>query len=128
MTIPSTLKYTATHEWVKLEDDGLVSCGITDFGQEQLGDMVYVGAPEIGRKVEAGEACGVVESVKAASDVYAPVAGEIVAVNDALADAPEAVNQDAYAAWIFRIRPSASSDIDTLLDADAYRKVVDSAA
>lgn len=128
MNIPSDLKYTATHEWARTEADGSVSVGITYFGQEQLGDMVYVGAPEIGRQVEAGEACGVVESVKAASDVYAPVAGVVAAVNDELANAPEAVNQDAYAAWIFRIRPADTAGLGALLDAAAYQKVVESAS
>ncbi|MBS4096409.1 MAG: glycine cleavage system protein GcvH [Sulfuricella sp.] len=129
MNLPNDLKYTATHEWAKAEADGTVSCGITHFGQEQLGDMVYVGAPEIGRQVQTGDACGVVESVKAASDLYAPLSGEVTAVNDELANAPEAVNQDAYAAWIFRIRPiAAPADLSALLDATDYRKLVDSAA
>lgn len=128
MNLPNDLKYTATHEWARVEADGSVSVGITHFGQEQLGDMVYVGAPEVGRKVEAGEACGVVESVKAASDVYAPVAGVVVAVNDELANAPEAVNQDAYAAWIFRLQPADPATLGTLLDAAAYRKEVESAS
>jgi glycine cleavage system H protein len=123
MNIPTNLKYTATHEWAKLEDDGSISCGITEFGQEQLGDMVYVGAPEIGRQVAGGEACGVVESVKAASDVYAPLSGEVTAVNDVLANAPETVNQDPYGAWIFRLAPANPGDFAALLDAAAYEKI-----
>src|SRR5512143_4143991 len=98
MNIPANLRYTASHEWVRTEADGTVSIGITDHAQAALGDLVYLELPEVGRKVAAAEACAVVESVKAASDVYAPVAGEVVAVNSALADAPEQVNQDAYAA------------------------------
>ncbi|HEX7557956.1 MAG TPA: glycine cleavage system protein GcvH, partial [Usitatibacter sp.] len=105
MKLPQELRYTATHEWVRRESDGSVSVGITDHAQEQLGDIVFVEAPPAGRKVAAGEAVGVVESVKAASDIYAPVAGEIVAGNADLSAAPERVNEDAFAAWIFRIKP-----------------------
>ena len=102
MNIPKELKYTQSHEWARSEADGTVSVGITDHAQEQLGDIVFVEAPKPGRKVAAGEAVGVVESVKAASDIYSPVAGEIVAGNDALADAPEKVNADAYGCWLFQ--------------------------
>src|SRR5947207_13384007 len=102
MNTPKELRYTSSHEWVRREPDGTVSVGITDHAQEQLGDIVFVESPQRGRRVKAGEAITVVESVKAASDVYSPVAGEIVDANDALAQAPEQVNQDAYAAWMFR--------------------------
>jgi glycine cleavage system H protein len=123
MNIPKDLRYTESHEWARLEADGTVSVGISDHAQEQLGDIVFVEPPKAGRKVAKGEAVGVVESVKAASDIYAPVAGEIVAGNDALADAPDAVNADAYAAWIFRIKPDDGADLGKLLDAAAYEKV-----
>ena len=122
MKLPKDLRYTATHEWVRRESDGTVSIGITDHAQEQLGDVVFVEAPQPGRKVAAGEAIGVVESVKAASDIYAPVAGEVVAANAELAAAPEKVNEDALAAWMFRIKPSSAADVDKLLDAAAYEK------
>jgi glycine cleavage system H protein len=107
---------------VKRETDGTVTIGITDHAQEQLGDIVFVEAPKPGRKVKAGEAIGVVESVKAASDIYAPVAGEVVAANDTLSAAPEKVNEDAFASWMFRIRPDDLADVDKLLDAGAYEK------
>ena len=123
MNIPKELKYTESHEWVRQEADGTVAIGITDHAQEQLGDIVFVESPKAGRKVAKGEAVGVVESVKAASDIYAPVAGEIVAGNDALADAPEQVNADAYGSWMFRIKPDNAADLGQLLDAAAYEKV-----
>jgi len=122
MKLPKDLRYTASHEWVRRESDGAVSVGITDHAQEQLGDVVFVEAPQVGRKVAAGEAVGVVESVKAASDIYAPVAGVIVAANADLASAPEGVNADAFAAWMFRIKPANAADIDKLMDATAYEK------
>jgi glycine cleavage system H protein len=122
MKLPQELRYTATHEWVRRETDGTVSVGITDHAQEQLGDIVFVEAPQAGRKVAAGEAVGVVESVKAASDIYAPVAGEIVAGNAELSAAPEKVNEDAFAAWIFRIKPANAAEVEKLLDAAAYEK------
>ena len=123
MNIPKDLRYTESHEWVKRESDGSFSIGITDHAQEQLGDIVFVEPPKPGRKVQAGEAVGVVESVKAASDIYSPVAGEIVASNDALSGAPEQVNSDAYGAWMFRVKPDDASAFDKLLDAAAYEKV-----
>jgi glycine cleavage system H protein len=123
MNIPQELKYTQTHEWARVDPDGTVAVGITDHAQEQLGDIVFVEAPKAGRRVAAGEAVGVVESVKAASDIYAPVAGEIVAGNDALADAPEKVNEDAYGAWLYRIRPDNPAQLAGLLDAEAYGKI-----
>ena len=124
MKIPDNLKYTTTHQWVRMEADGTATVGITDHAQEQLGDVVFVQQPEVGRKVQQGEACAVVESVKAASDIPAPVSGEIVAVNTALADAPGRLNQEPYAAWLFRIKPSNATKVGALLDAAAYLKTV----
>ena len=119
--IPVDLKYTKSHEWVRMNDDGSVTVGISDSAQDQLGDMVFIEVPEAGQSVTAEEACAVVESVKAASDVYAPVSGEVVEANESLADSPETVNQDAYGeGWIFRIQPSDASALDALMDADAY--------
>lgn len=127
MKIPQELRYTATHEWIRLADDGTATVGITDHAQEQLGDVVFVELPETGRRVKAGEECAVVESVKAASDIYAPVAGEIVEVNQALVDAPEGINADAYAAWLFRLRPANTADATQLLDAAAYQAEIEQA-
>lgn len=124
MSTPEDLKYTTTHQWVRVEADETVSVGITDHAQEQLGDVVFVQHPEIGRKVKQGETCAVVESVKAASDIPAPVSGEIVGVNPAVADAPEKLNQEPYAAWLFRIRPGNAAELAGLLDAAAYLKTV----
>jgi glycine cleavage system H protein len=119
--IPVDLKFVKTHEWARLNDDGSVTVGISDNAQEQLGDMVFVELPEVGQELSAEEACAVVESVKAASDVYAPISGEVVEVNEGLADSPETVNQDAYGeGWIFRIQPSAAVELDELMDAEAY--------
>lgn len=122
MKLPKELRYTASHEWVRRESDGTVSVGITDHAQEQLGDVVFVETPQAGRKVAAGESIGVVESVKAASDIYAPVAGQVVAANGDLASTPEKVNEDAFSAWMFRIKPDDPAAIDSLLDAAAYEK------
>jgi glycine cleavage system H protein len=122
MNVPAELKYTASHEWARREADGTVTVGITDFAQEALGDVVYVELPEVGRTVAAQEACAVVESVKAASDIYAPVAGKVVAVNEAVKDKPETINADAYAAWMFRLEPANAADLDTLLSAEAYKQ------
>ena len=124
MNIPANLRYTSSHEWLRRETDGTVTVGITDHAQAQLGDLVFIELPKAGRKVGAGEACAVVESVKAASDVYAPLAGEIVAANADVAATPEAVNQDAYAAWLFRIRPTEPSAMDAMLDARGYQAVI----
>ncbi len=119
--IPTELKYTKSHEWVRLEADGSVTVGISDHAQEALGDLVYVEAPEVGRTLSAGEACAVVESVKAASDVYAPVAGAVLAGNEALADAPETLNEDPYGdGWIMKLKPDNAQDLAGLLDAAAY--------
>jgi glycine cleavage system H protein len=123
MNVPKDLRYTESHEWVRRESDGSFSVGITDHAQEQLGDIVFVEPPKPGRKVQAGEAVGVVESVKAASDIYAPLSGEVVASNDALAGSPEQVNQDAYGAWMYRLKPTDASAFEKLLDAAAYAKV-----
>ena len=123
MTSPANLKYTQSHEWAKLEADGTVTIGITDHAQEALGDIVFLELPEAGRTVKAGEECAVVESVKAASDIYSPIAGEVIEANQAAVDAPESVNQDAYAAWLFKLKPTNAADLDKLLDAAAYDKV-----
>jgi glycine cleavage system H protein len=128
MSIPADLKYTKSHEWVKLEADGSVSVGITDHAQELLGDMVFVENPTVGRNLNAGEECAVVESVKAASDVYAPVAGEVVAVNEELEGSPESLNKDPYGAWMFKLRPASAGDLGALLDAAAYQAHVESEA
>ena len=120
MNVPKELKYTGTHEWVRTNDDGTVSVGITDHAQAQLGDLVYIELPEVGRVVAAAEPCAVVESVKAASDVYAPIAGTIAAVNDELPAKPEAVNADAYASWLFKLTPSDSAALAQLLEPSAY--------
>jgi glycine cleavage system H protein len=128
MSNPSNLKYTASHEWVKTEADGTVSVGITQHAQELLGDMVFVEAPAVGRKLKTGEECAVVESVKAAADVYAPVAGEVVAVNSELDSAPEKINADPYGAWMFRLKPDNAADVNGLMDAAAYQAIVDSEA
>lgn len=122
MKLPKDLRYTASHEWIRRESDGTVSIGITDHAQEQLGDIVFVEAPQVGRKVAAQEAVGVVESVKAASDIYAPIAGEIVAVNAELGSSPEKVNEDAFDSWMFRMKPASPADVDKLMDAAAYEK------
>ena len=124
--LPDNLRYTKSHEWVRVDDDGLVTMGITDHAQELLGDMVFVELPETGRGMNAGEECGVVESVKAASDLYAPIAGEVAAVNEALSSSPETVNSDPFGdGWILRIKPANPGDLDLLMDAGAYRAMVD---
>ena len=122
--IPADLRYAETHEWARAQTDGLVTVGITDHAQEALGDIVFLELPAVGRVVKAGEDCAVVESVKAASDIYSPVSGEVVDANQAAVDAPDSVNADAYAAWLFRIRPAdaakCASELGGLLDAAAY--------
>jgi glycine cleavage system H protein len=120
MNIPANLKYTKSHEWLRVEADGTVTVGITDHAQESLGDLVFVELPEVGKELAAEQEAAIVESVKAASDVYAPIAGTVVAINVGVSDAPETVNQDAYAAWLFRMKPSDPADLDTLMDAAAY--------
>ena len=123
MNVPKELRYTDSHEWLRSESDGTVTIGITDHAQAALGDLVYVELPKSGRTVAAGEACAVVESVKAASDVYAPIGGEIVAGNESLAGRPEAVNENAYEAWLFKLRPTDPS-LDAFLDAAAYERLI----
>jgi glycine cleavage system H protein len=123
--IPNDLRYAKSHEWVKVEADGSLRVGISDHAQAALGDVVFVEVPEAGRKVKAGEACAVVESVKAASDIYAPVSGEILEGNGVLADAPETVNQDSYGqGWFFRIQPDNAADVSGLLDAAGYAQAL----
>jgi glycine cleavage system H protein len=124
--VPAELRYTRSHEWVRSEGD-TVTVGITDHAQEQLGDLVFVEVPEVGSTQAVGDACAVVESVKAASDVYAPVAGEVVAVNEALADTPELVNSGPYGdGWLFKLRVDDPASVQALLDADSYRAVIES--
>ena len=124
MKTPEELKYTASHQWVRAEADGTVTVGITDFAQDELGDVVFVQHPAAGRKVKRGEECAVVESVKAASDIPAPLSGEIVAINAALDETPQKVNEDPYGAWLFRLKPADPAELAGLLDAAAYAKAV----
>lgn len=130
MNVPANLKYSKSHEWARLEADGTITVGITDHAQEALGDIVFLELPEIGRTLKNGEECAVVESVKAASDIYAPVSGKVLAINQAAVDSPETLNQDAYAAWLFKLQPAdaatAAADLGALLDAAAYRQVAGS--
>jgi glycine cleavage system H protein len=128
MSIPADLKYTKTHEWVKAESDGSLTVGITHHAQDLLGDMVFVEFPTVGRVLSAGEECAVVESVKAASDVYAPVGGEVIASNLEVEGSPEMINKDPYGAWMFKLRPAHPSDLNTLLDAATYQAQVASEA
>ena len=122
--VPKDLRYAKSHEWAKKQPDGTVVIGITDHAQSALGDLVFVEVPKTGRTVKAGEACAVVESVKAASDVYAPISGEVVEANAALAGAPETLNQDPYGkGWMFRLKPADAAELDKLLDAAGYEKV-----
>jgi glycine cleavage system H protein len=125
MSFPADRKYTESHEWVRSEADGTVTIGITEFAQDALGDLVFVELPEVGRTLKAGEACAVVESVKAASDVYAPVAGTVTAVNEELKDKPEAINAAAFDAWMFKLKPVNGADVNGLLDAAKYQANVD---
>ncbi|MDX3896264.1 glycine cleavage system protein GcvH [Pusillimonas sp.] len=123
MNQPDDRRYTPSHEWVKTEGDVLM-VGITDNAQDQLGDLVFVGDFKVGARLKAGETAGVVESVKAASDIYAPVAGEIIAFNEALDSQPDLINETPYEAWIFKIRPSNATDVEALLDANGYQDLV----
>ena len=122
MNIPADLKYTESHEWVRIETDGTLTVGITEYAQDALGDIVFVELPSVGKAFSAGDDAAVVESVKAASDIYSPVAGQVVAVNTAVADAPDSINSDAYSAWLFKLQPSDPNSINGLLDAAAYGK------
>ena len=128
MSNPTNLKYTASHEWIKTEADGTITVGITQNAQELLGDIVFVESPAVGRNVTAKEECAVVESVKAAADIYAPVSGIVVVGNSALDSTPELINSEPYAAWIFKMKPSNAADINSLMDAAAYQTHVDSEA
>ncbi|MCW8195729.1 glycine cleavage system protein GcvH [Proteobacteria bacterium 005FR1] len=122
----SDLKYLPSHEWARVESDGTVTIGISDYAQESLGDVVYVETPEVGTEVTAGEEAGVVESVKAASDIFSPVSGEVIAVNEALEEAPETVNSSPYDdGWFFKVKPSDLSELDDALDADGYRETIE---
>jgi glycine cleavage system H protein len=125
--VPANLKYASSHEWMLLNADGSVTVGITDHAQEALGDLVFVELPEVGAHYDAEKEIAVVESVKAAADVYAPIAGTVTEVNQAAADAPESVNQDAYSAWLFKMTPDNVADLDKMLDAAAYQAVADAA-
>ncbi len=128
MSNPANLKYTVSHEWVKSEADGTITVGITQHAQELLGDMVFVESPEIGRKLKAKEECAVVESVKAAASIYAPVSGVVTGFNDGLTNEPEKINADPFGAWIFKMKPDNAADVAALMDAAAYQKHVDSEA
>ncbi|WP_394388955.1 glycine cleavage system protein GcvH [Shewanella woodyi] len=124
--IPAELKYASSHEWIRKEEDGSYTVGISEHAQELLGDMVFVELPEVGDTLSAGEDCAVAESVKAASDIYAPLSGEVLAVNEALEDSPELVNSDAFGdGWFFRVMPSDVAEIENLLDAEGYQAVID---
>ena len=122
MNIPANLKYTESHEWVRAEADGTVTVGITEYAQDALGDIVFVELPQVGKAFTAGADAAVVESVKAASDIYAPVAGTVTEVNQSVADAPDSINSDAFGAWLFKLQPTDAGAIDGLLDAAAYGK------
>ena len=124
--IPSDLKFMASHEWARLESDGSITIGISDHAQAALGDLVFVETPEVGRTLGKGDAAAVVESVKAASDVYSPLSGEVVASNDTLGESPERVNSDPYGeGWLFRLKPADLGELSSLLDAAAYQKVIE---
>jgi glycine cleavage system H protein len=123
--VPANLKYTKSHEWVRVDADGGVTIGITDHAQEALGDLVFIELPAVGRALAAGEEAAVVESVKAAADVYAPIAGTVTEINQSVVDAPESLNQDAWSAWLFKLAPSDAAAVDALLDAGAYQQAID---
>ena len=124
--LPSNLKYTESHEWIRSEDDGSLTIGITDHAQDALGDMVFIDLPEDGDDIEVGADCVVLESVKAASDVYAPTSGVVTSINEALEDAPELTNSSPYdEGWLFTMTPAADADLSHLLDADAYQEIID---
>ena len=125
MDIPSDRNYSETHQWARTDADGTISVGITYYAQELLGDLVFVEAPVLGRELKKGDQCGLVESVKSASDIYAPVSGKVLAINAELDAAPEQINQNPYEAWIFKIEPADKSEIATLLDANAYRALIE---
>ncbi|MFC4929648.1 glycine cleavage system protein GcvH [Massilia sp. GCM10023247] len=122
MNIPTDLKYTESHEWVRTEADGTLTVGITEYAQDALGDIVFVELPQVGKTFTAGDDAAVVESVKAASDIYAPVGGTVVEVNQSVADAPDSINADAFGAWLYKLKPTDAGAVNGLLDADAYAK------
>ena len=122
---PENLKYAKTHEWAKLEENNIVRVGITDFAQEELGDLVYIELPEVGRQLKNAEQCAVVESVKTASDLFSPVSGEVIAINEVLADEPEKVNEDSYEAWLFCVKANDPFELNQLMDADAYAEMIE---
>ncbi|BBH43709.1 glycine cleavage system protein GcvH [Pseudomonas sp. KU43P] len=122
--IPADLRFAESHEWARLESDGTVTVGISDHAQEALGDVVFVELADVGKTFEAGDAAGVVESVKAASDIYAPVGGEVIAVNEALAESPELLNEEPYGAWIFKLKPSNPAELEKLLNATGYQAAI----
>lgn len=122
--VPAELRFAESHEWARLEADGTITVGISDHAQEALGDVVFVELAEVGKVFAAGDAAGVVESVKAASDIYAPVSGEVIAVNEDLSDSPESLNNDPYASWIFKLKPSDKAELDKLLDAAGYKAAI----
>jgi len=122
--IPADLRFAESHEWARLEADGSVTVGISDHAQQALGDVVFVELAEVGKVFAAGDAAGVVESVKAASDIYAPISGEVIAVNEELADSPEQLNEEPYGAWIFKLKPSNPAELDKLLDAAGYKAAI----
>lgn len=128
MSVPAELKYAKSHEWIRLEADGTVTIGITQHAQELLGDMVFVELPKTGRSLKQDEDCAVVESVKAASDIYAPISGEVIAVNDEVESSPEKINEDCYSAWLFKLKPANTAEIDGLLDASGYEELLASEA
>lgn len=123
LNLPETLRYTDDHEWAKLED-GVVRIGVSDYAQDQLGDIVFVEMPEVGDSFEKGDEFGTLESVKAVSELYIPLGGEVVAVNEALIDAPELLNEDPYANWIVAIKPTDAAELDGLLDVEGYRQII----
>jgi len=122
--IPADLRFAESHEWARLEADGSVTVGISDHAQQALGDVVFVELAEVGKVFAAGDAAGVVESVKAASDIYAPISGKVIAVNEELADSPEQLNEEPYGAWIFKLKPSNPAELDKLLDAAGYKAAI----
>ena len=122
--IPAELRFAESHEWARLEADGTVTVGISDHAQEALGDVVFIELTEVGKVFAAGDQAGVVESVKAASDIYSPIAGEVIAVNEELSGSPELLNSDPYGAWIFKLKPSDKADLANLLDADGYKSAI----
>ncbi len=123
--LPDNLKYAKSHEWSKIEDDNIIRIGITDFAQEELGDLVYIELPEVGKQLNAGEQCAVVESVKTASDLFSPVSGTVTAINEAIIDSPEQVNDEPYDTWLFCIKADNLAELDELMDATAYQVIIE---